>query len=343
LSCVPEPTYNRSLLVPRRAVKADVGGTIDVEGIIHEYCASSHIKSVLVDGCKKKKLKNCDSLSFHHKYIENPKHKSEHTYYFKGKVVYHNSDAKKEGVHAHSRFNQAFQNGNKKDSDSTDYTKKITKSAEYSWTLSASSTVSTSVTSSLEVGIPEVAKVGVSNTEKFDITASGSTAGKHTKTQEWDISQHISEEPDSCTRACILESSGDAIVPFGMHGTFQGHAKKYMSWAGTNDAFVCCYVRPGGAYDCGSDVWGSDKPGNGWALASTLAAAAKYSKSKTLTAHDDHSVSFYRLGEFKADMNFDVLVKTKKGPYSKCPSASVCDHIGTNAFGTNASNLEFVV
>ena len=116
-----------------------------------------------------------------------------------------------------------------------------------------------------------------------------------------------------------------------------------MSWAGTNDAFVCCYVRPGGANDCGSDVWGSEKPGNGWALASTLAAAAKYSKSKTLTAHDDHSVSFYRLGEFKADMNFDVLVKTKKGPYSKCPSASICDHIGTNAFGTNSSNLEIVV
>jgi hypothetical protein len=141
-----------------------------------------------------------------------------------------------------------------------------------------------------------------------------------------------------------LENQGAAIVPFGMHGKFQGHAKKYLSWAGTNDAFVCCYLRPGGASDCGSDAWGTQPAGNGWAISSTLAAAVDYAgKSSGLTSHADHSVSFYRLGEFKADMNFDVLVKTKKGPYSHCPSVSICDHMGTNSFGTNSSSLEFVV
>ena len=54
-SCAPEPTYNRSLLVPRD-VKANVGSTIDVAGTLHRYCDSSHIKAVLVDGCKKKKV-----------------------------------------------------------------------------------------------------------------------------------------------------------------------------------------------------------------------------------------------------------------------------------------------
>ena len=235
-SCAPEPTYNRSLLVPRRDVKANVGSTIDVAGTLHKYCDSSHIKAVLVDGCKKKKLANCDSLTFHHTYIKNPKHPSEHTYYHKARIVYHNSDVKKEGVHVHSRFNQAFQNGNKKDSDSTDYTKKVTKSASYTWSLSASTKVSTSITTSISAEVPLVAKVGVSTTDSFEIDAGGSTGGTHTATQEWDLSQHIVEEADSCTRACVLENQGAAIVPFGVHGTFQGHAKKYISWAGTNDA-----------------------------------------------------------------------------------------------------------
>jgi len=342
LSCAPQPTYNRSLLVPRQAVEASVG-SIDVSGMIHKYCESSHIKSVLVDSCKKKKYDHCDSLYYRHKVVKNPKNSHEHTYYFKGKVVYHNSETKKEGRHTYSRFNQAFQNGNKKESDSTDYTKKVTKSASYSWSFSASSTVSTEVTASLELEVPEIAKAGVSVSTKYSVTAGGSTGGTHTATQEWDIDQHIVEEPDSCTRACILENSGAAIVPFGMHGTFQGHAKKYLSWAGTNDAFVCCYLRPGGAHDCGSDAWGTEKPGNGWAIASTLAAAAEYEHSSSLHPHSDHSVTFYRLGEFKADMNFDVSVKTKKGSYSKCPSTSVCDHLGTSSFDTNSSSLEFVV
>jgi hypothetical protein len=345
LSCAPQPTYNRSLLSPRRVVKAGAG-SIDLAGMLHNYCESSNIKAVLVDSCKKKHLKNCDSLSFHHTYIKNPKNNNEHSYYFKGKVVYHNSDVKKKGLHKHSRFNQAFQNGNKKQPDSTDYKKTVTRSASYSWTFSASSTVSTSISTKIDVDIPLVAKVGVSTTDSFSITAGGSTGGSHTTTQSWSINQHIVEEPDSCTRVCVLEDEGDAIVPFGMHGTFQGHAKKYISWAGTNDAFVCCYLRPGGANDCGSDAWGTQPPGNGWALSSTLAAAVDHDDSRrrrSLTSHADHSVSFYRLGEFKADMNFDVLVKTKKGPYNKCPSAKVCDNMGTDSFGTNSSSPEFVV
>merc|ERR1712093_6701 len=89
VSCVPSPTYNRSLLSPRSTGKADM------DLCVHNFCESSTVKASLVKACKAKKYANCDDLKFHRTRITNPRNKAEHLMYFKGKVVYANSGAKK--------------------------------------------------------------------------------------------------------------------------------------------------------------------------------------------------------------------------------------------------------
>jgi len=302
----------------------------NMEACFVSYCKTSSVRNFLVDACKKRKFDSCDSLHYHATYTQQAG--SGHTYKFKGAIEYDNGAARKSGEKSGSRFNQAFQNGNDKQPDSTDYIKKVQKEDAYTWEHTAGQSLTASISTTVEADIPLVAKVSVTEGFSATINFQERTAHTATNTQTWQVNQHIVEEPHSCTRACIMEEEGTATVPFTLTGKFSGDLKRYVSAARDTDGYVCCYLRHGGASDC--SILGHH--GAGWSAFNSPGAAVSGGTCPGFGA-SGNDATYVSHGNFEASMNFDVQVKTKKGPYDNCPGVDTCDKMATNS-----PDLQFV-
>lgn len=314
VSCVIEVNREEEIV-------QDATSAADIDACFASYCKSSTVRNLLVSSCKSGKYDHCDGLSYKDTY----KSKSgQATYDFAGKIVYDNNAAKKSNQRTGSRFTEVFKNGNKHASDWTDFAHTVADTASYTWSSAHSGSVTASVTTSVEVDIPLVAKVSVKTGYSTTLNWEHGTSHTDSTTQTFGLTEHIVEEADSCTRACVLATQGSATVPYTMTGTFTGKLKTYESWADEEDAFVCCYLRPGGSGDCA--VLGHATGRAGWGWSSNAGEAVKHGTCPGF-GYSGTKATYKTTGTFKADMDFEADVVTSQGPYNNCPPESVCDHL----------------
>merc|ERR1712046_205483 len=148
-----------------------------------------------------------------------------------------------------------------------------------------------------------VAKISVDTGYKKTLDWKQGTSSSDTTSQSFGLTQHIVEEPKSCTRACVLATEGEATVPYTMSGSFTGKLKNYESWVSDEDAFVCCYLRNGGAHDC--NVLGHS--GAGWATSAWPGMAVAHGTCPAF-GYKGYSATYTAKGNFKASMDFEADV-----------------------------------
>jgi len=255
--------------VSTQAFQADTLGDqyISAKNCFQQYCKSDTIRNLLVDSCKTRGFKHCDSLSYHDTYTQDIS-TQQYTYSFVGHMDYDEGHAKVTpswvvaGVYP-------YDNGGKL-ADTENIHHGISKASTASWTSSQDFSFEEDIDISVTVGIPETVGAKTDITDKFHIGLSTSQSHTESIDQSYDVTDSVKVAPHSCDTVCVNENDEDTVVPYTLRGAF-----KPSGILSNNAGYMCCYLREGGADSCN---WGGhgDSGGAGWLASGSPGAAAAW-------------------------------------------------------------------